>query len=335
MQPLYVLTDAERRGLHEVLAGIGADPYRDYPAFSREVATIVAGETVPGFLTQTCEVIRKQREAGTAEAHVLRNCPIDENLPELGHQDPLADKYARKTTFLAEATHELCAQLLGTPLLAYATRFNGDFFTDVIAHDKYRGQQTGFSEGELVYHNDRTAHPIRADFITLLGMRCPDSDLVYTSFVTGQSMLENLSAEEQQVLRQPHFLTPFDVVSRDNNSRLTASDQHPILENDHDFRYLDTHTRVAPDAPTEAKDALIALKNALARAFKQRHRMQTGDLFTFANQGGLHNRELVEVVDPDRVRDRWLLKTYAFRDSETADRLTGAWVGGIRGRVGD
>ncbi|MEO6502212.1 MAG: taurine catabolism dioxygenase TauD [Jatrophihabitantaceae bacterium] len=335
MEPLYVLTDAERRGLHEVLEKISVDPYRDYPGFSRAVAAIVDSDEAPDFLTQVCTLIRQRREAGTAEAHVLRNCPIDDDVPELGHQDPLADKYAMKTTFIAEATHELCAQLLGTPLLAYATRFNGDFFTDVIAHDKYRGKQTGFSEGELVYHNDRTAHPIRADFISLLGMRCPDSDLVYTSFVAGQSMLKNLSAQEQHVLRQPHFLTPFDVVSRDNNNRLTASDQHPILENEHDFRYLDTHTTVAPSSPVEAKDALIALKNALARAPKQRHRMRPGDFFTFANQGGLHNRELIEVLDPERVRHRWLLKTYAFRDHETADRLTGAWVDGIRGRVGD
>ncbi|MEU7566873.1 TauD/TfdA family dioxygenase [Streptomyces fradiae] len=335
MKPLHTLTDAERLELRALLEAVEGDPYRDYPAFSRSVGDLVGGGALPAFLPQVCAAIREERATGARAAHVLRNCPLDAHVPEIGNGDPLADKYARKHTFVAEAFHELFARLAGTPLLAYATRFNGDFFTDVIAHDRYAGRQTGFTDGELVFHNDRTAHRVRADFISLLGMRCPEQDLVYTGFVDGRALLAHLAPAEQAVLRQPYYTTPFDVVSRDGNGGLTASGPHPILEGSHSFRYLDTHTAVAGGCPGEAKDALIALKNALARAERIRHRVLTGDFLTFANQEGLHNRERVEVDDPRRARSRWLLKTYAFRDQAAADRHADHWVDGVRGRVGD
>ncbi len=335
MQPFYVLTDAERDELGAALASVTKSPYEDYPAFSRSVGDLVDRGDVPAFFAEAVAGIRAEREAGTSDAHVLRNCPIDEEVPVLGHDDPLADKYAKKTTFVAEVLLELFAQLAGTPLLAYDTRFNGDFFTDVIAINRYSGKQTGFSDGELVFHNDRTAHPVRADFISLVGMRCPEGELTYTGFVEGRALLAHLTAEEQEILRKPYFVTPFDVFSRDNNKSLTVSEAHPILERAHSIRYLDTHTTVAPDSPPEAKDTLIALKNALVRAEKKRHRILTGDLFSFANQDGLHSRDKIEVIDPERARSRWLLKTYAFRDEAMAEQHADKWIDGVRGRVGD
>ncbi|HEV2782733.1 MAG TPA: TauD/TfdA family dioxygenase [Actinophytocola sp.] len=335
MQLSHAFTDAERDGLRAVLRTVRAHPYRDPVAFSAEVAELIDRAEVPPELVEVARRIRKDRETGSAYAHALRNCPLDDHIPLLDQDDPLADKYVKKTTFVAEAFLQLFGHLVGTPLLAYGTRFNGDFFIDVIAINRYRGKQTGFSDGELAFHNDRTAHPVRADFITLLGMRCPDADITYTGFVSGPSLLAMLSEQDQHTLRQPYFYTPFDVLSRDKNNALTISDNHPIFYDEHSVRYVDTHTTVTPDAPPEAKDALIALKNALVRAEKVRHRIRTGDLFTFANQEGLHSREHIEINDPERARTRWLLKTYGFRDRETADRYAGRWLAGVPGRVGD
>ncbi|WP_399931103.1 TauD/TfdA family dioxygenase [Streptomyces kanamyceticus] len=335
MQPTYTLSNGERDALFTALGTVTENPYQDYPAFSKAVAALREGHLVPASFIAACETIRRERELGTSDAHALRNCPLDAEIPVLDHDDPLTDKYAKKQTFIGETLLELFAQLVGTPLLAYASRFNGDFFTDVVAINRYSGKQTGFSDGELVYHNDRTAHRVRADFITLLGMRCPEEELVYTGFVEGSALLAHLSPEEQQILRQPWFVTPFDVFSKDNNNSLTVSGVHPILENERSFRYLDSHTTVAPGSPAEAKDALLALHSALARAEKKRHRILVGDLFSFANQDGLHNREKIDVQDAERAKSRWLLKTYAFRDEALAQQHDGTWVDGIRGLVAD
>ena len=108
-----------------------------------------------------------------------------------------------------------------------------------------------------------------------------------------------------------------------------------MLENGHSFRYYATTTAVAPGSPEIAKDALIAMMNALTKAKRERHRMLTGDLLVFANQDGLHNREKVEVADPNAARTRWLLKTYAFRDDAAAERHSHKWMNDIRGLVAD
>jgi L-asparagine oxygenase len=334
MKPLLVLSDADRIELTKALGTVEANPYRDYPEFKRQVAQVSAAG-IPESVRQACEQIRRERAEGTAEGHVLRNCPVDDEIPFLDNEDPSGDKRALKTTFVAEGWLELFGQLCQTPLLSYATRFGGDFFIDVVAINRYKGQQTGYSDGEVVFHNDRTAHPVRADYITLLGMRCPPGELIYTGFVSGRQLLEQLDEATQHTLRQPYFMTPFDVVSRDADSSLDRSPAHPILSGNYSIRYLDTHTTVDVDAPAEAKDALLALKNALARSVKSRHRLLDGDMLTFANQEGLHNREHIEITDPDTALQRWLLKTYAFRDQAAADRHADRWIDGIPGKVGD
>jgi L-asparagine oxygenase len=335
MRPFFTFSNGERDELYTVLETVEKSPYADYHGFSSAVRDIMDRELAPTALIKVAEQIKTEREKGTSSTHVLRNCPRDRDLPQLGNDDPHAVKLARKKTFIGEAFLELFAQLTQTPLLSYATRFNGDFFTDVIAINKYRGKQTGYSDGDLVFHNDRTAHPVRADYISLLGMRCPIAEIVYTCLVEGQSLRAGIPAESRRVLTEPHFVTPFDIVSRDNNRSLTVSEKHPILVGTNGIRYLDTHTTIAPDAPPAAKDALLALKDALTRAVKKRHRILAGDLLTFANQNGLHSREIVERNDPELARSRWLLKTYAFRDRATADRHAGRWVDGVAGMVGD
>lgn len=334
MEPVYALTEAERAELYAVLESVGKNPYEDYEAFSLAVSDLIERGEVPAFFPEVIARITADRASGASYAHVIRNCPIDEDLPVLGNEDPVGEKHARKKTFVGEALLELFNQLAGTPLLAYA-RNRGDFFTDVVAINRYSGMLTGYSDSELYYHNDRTAHEVRADYIALLGMRSPDGDLIYTGFIDGRDILAHLSEAQQSQLRRPDFITPFDVFSKDNNQSLTTSGRHPIVENDHSFRYLDTATTVAPGAPEAAKDALLALKNAIAKADRLRHRILTRDLLVLANQDGLHSREKIEVNDPVRARSRWLLKTYAFRDGAAADRHSDKWLGGVRGRVAD
>ncbi|WP_405783131.1 TauD/TfdA family dioxygenase [Streptomyces sp. NBC_00859] len=331
MEPIHVLTPPQHDELLAALGAVPHNPYRDHEEFVAGVARV----TPPPFLVDVCSRIRQDRRSGRSEAHVIRNCPVDPNVPELDLDDPVADKYRKKTTFVGEAFLALVARLTDTPLMAYGSRNNGDFFTDVIAINKYSGMKTGFSDSELPFHNDRTAHWARADHIALLGMRCPQDEVIYTTFVSGRELLRNLSEQDQRILRRPYFTTSFDVFSRDTNSSQHSSGAHPILEGDHSIRYLETTTSVVPEAPGQAKDALLGLKNALVVAEKQRHRLRDGDLLLFANQDGLHSRDRIEILDAERAATRWLLKTYAFRDRAAADRYSGRWKNGVEGLIDD
>ena len=79
---------------------------------------------------------------------------------------------------------------------------------------------------------------------------------------------------------------------------------------------------MAKDAPTEAKDALLAFKNAIVKASKERVQIKDGDLLCIPNKGGLHAREIIENNDPQKGRIRWLLKTYNFRDTEILNKFS-------------
>ncbi|MFJ4374952.1 taurine catabolism dioxygenase TauD [Pseudomonas japonica] len=333
MLPLLTFTTDEKANLISLLDQCRLNPYSEYSAFSEQIRDLHA--QVPLRFLQACDTIAEQRAINQQKIHVLRNCPLDLEIPDLDAEDPVADKYRKKTRFISEGFLELFAQLTGTPLLSYETRNHGDFFTDVIAIKRYSGQLTGFSDSELVFHNDRTAHRVRADYVTLLGMRCPDDDLIYTGYIDGANILANLSPEHQICLREPHFYTRFDVFSRDMNKKLSTSEKHPILSNQHSIRFLDTMTLVAEDAPVAARDAFIAFQNAMTRATCQRHRILTGDLLTFANQDGLHNREKIDVLNPQSAASRWLLKTYAFKDAITAHSFRQYWSGNRAGCVVD
>ncbi|MFH7572376.1 taurine catabolism dioxygenase TauD, partial [Pseudomonas syringae pv. tagetis] len=80
-------------------------------------------------------------------------------------------------------------------------------------------------------HNDRTAHRVSADYITLLGMRCPEDDLIYTGYIDGVDIVKHLEPQHIPCLREPHFYTVFDVFSRDMNRQLSTSEKHAILSN--------------------------------------------------------------------------------------------------------
>lgn len=311
------LSEEAKARLSVLFLGLDSNPYKQYKEFHNEISHFSAENKVPQQFIDVCHTIKNDRKSGETYAHLIQNSPIDFDIPLFDHADPLNDKYAKKQTYLGESFLELLAQLTDAPPLAYDTRNNGDFFHDVYAHAKYSNTQTQKTDSELFYHNDRTAHEIRADYLALLGMRSYENNKIYTGYIDGRALLENLSEREQEILRKPYFITPFDDYSKDSNESQVSSDIHSILEDYQNFRYYDTRTTYSPDAPIEAREALLTLKDAIMKAQKDHIQIRSGELFVFPNQAGLHNREIIEVADSQEAKDRWILKTYNFKDSET------------------
>ncbi|MEX0446511.1 taurine catabolism dioxygenase TauD [Xenorhabdus sp. SGI246] len=320
MISVYKFDKLENKAIFNALNIINVNPYKNYLNFKREVSNLILLEKVPKKFIDICHKIKDERRLYGINAQLLKNLPIDRVVPEFDQEDPVNDKYRKKTTFIGESLLELFSQLTDSPLLAYQTRNNGDFFHDVYAHKKYSNTQTQKTDGELYFHNDRTAHPVRADFLSLLGMRCSEQNLIYTGYLDGKEILSWLKPESQQWLRQPWYITPYDEYSRDSNKKQLYSEKHVILENIHTFRYYDTRTTYLSDAPKEAIEALLELKIAITKAKKERVSINSGDLFSFANQDSLHNREIIKVVDKNAMKKRWLLKTYSFRNEECLNK---------------
>lgn len=334
MKPFYEFEVKKMHELRRILSDIRENPYTDYETFNQSIMSLASNNKIPGYLVRLCGKIAQDR-SNNQHVHVIRNCPIDENIPELNQDDPVNDKYKNKKTFISESFLALISNLLESPLLSYETRNNGDFFTDVIAINRFKGKTTGFTDSDLVYHNDRSAHPVRADYISLLGLRCSQLDLIYTNYIDSIEVLRNISKKHISILKQEFFYTVLDVFSKENNKEWIKSAKHPIILEDGRLRFQDTLTKVIQGAPNSAKDSLLAFKDAIIKSEKLRHRIECGDLFIFANQYGLHNRERIEVNDPVEARKRWLLKTYTFKNKETADKFSTIWVNGTYGCVPD
>ena len=237
--------------------------------FGESIVEKVRREKVPSFFSSLCETIKRTEKKDGKYNHLIRNLPIDQNLPMLDSDDPVNDKYLRKKTFLGESLLELVSHLLNLPLLAYQTRNNGDFFHDVYPVSKYRNTQTQKTDSDLYFHNDRTAHIVRPDYLILLGLRCYEGNRIYTGYVDGKDIIKRLSKKDQDSLRKGYYETPFDAYSQDSNKVQVKSEVHPVLKNQHSFRYYDTRTRIVEQAPPEAYYSLIALKNAITTAPKR------------------------------------------------------------------
>lgn len=335
MKEFFSFSTPESASLKLLLENLSTNPYKDYSAFHVEVTHLINASLVPESFLHACGRIRDARSTGGELAYLIRNCPIDATRPVFNQNNPVDDKYHQKRTYVGEGFLELFAQLTGTPLLAYETRNNGDFFHDVYAHNRYSGTQTQKTDGELYFHNDRTAHPVRADYLSLLGMRCSPDNLIYTLYIDGRDLLEHLAPKWQEQLRLPLYITPYDEYSKDSNTLQVSSKPHVVLEEEHCFRYYETRTKPAPWAPQEARDAIIALKDAIIKAKKSRVLINEADLFSFPNQAGLHSREIVEVKNADQAKLRWLLKTYSFRNKEYMRCFRGAYSTDVDGFVCD
>lgn len=335
MKAYHVFSEEQHKELCAALSDLSAiSPYVDYSAFQARMIRNVEEGVLPKFFLDLCERIRADRAHGR-HVHVLKNCPVDTDVPDLNHDDPVNDKYRLKKTFLGEAFLGTFAHLLENPLLSYASRNNGDFFTDVVSINRFRGMRTGFTDGDLIYHNDRSSHPVRADYITLLGVRCPEDDLVYTTYVDSQDIISHLTPEQVEALSEKWYYTEVDDLTKDKIKNWDRSTAHAVLQGEGKICFTDTMTHPLPDAPVAAVHALLAFTNAVTKAMKHRHKLDYGDLLVFSNQYGLHNRERIEVNNPEDTAKRWLLKTYSFKSRAVADTYADYWVNDVYGCVSD
>lgn len=316
MKACYEFSHVDNCFLEELLGKIIINPYTQYNAFKEYIKNIISSAVLPPSLIQICQIIVAERNDKGVHVHVIKNCPIDSDLPDLDPDDPVKHKYNAKKTFIGEAFLEIMAQLQGTPLFSYQSRNNGDYFTDLVSFNKFKGKNTGFTDGDLIYHSDRSYHPVRADYVSLLGLRVNESELIYTNYMDVKDLKNFLSPNDIEQLSQEVFLTDVDDRSKESNNSWECSTRHAIFINDDLIRYQDTFTRPENPDDIESLRSLLKLKDAMSRASKIRHQVMKGELLIFGNQTGIHNREWIDVVNHEEGRKRWLLKTYSFSNQK-------------------
>lgn len=82
MKPLISFSESEKSLLISELDTIHDNPYENYEIFSKSIGKLIENNKIPHFFIEICEQIAYERNSGISLIHVLRNCPIDNNLPD-------------------------------------------------------------------------------------------------------------------------------------------------------------------------------------------------------------------------------------------------------------
>lgn len=301
----FVFGDEDRDRLGAELLAIEPNPYREYESHREAIAELIAAGDVPAALLDFAAQVRGWDR--TQRPFVLiKNCPIDTDVPAFDFVRPVESKHELKRTFVAEGFLALYALLLGTPPVGYANVNDGDVFQDIYPKTSMQDTQSQKALGEIRFHKDLANHFVRPDYVNMLSMRADARNRVYTCFVSNDQALERLGAETARVLREVEFHTPYDDLTvAGANVELGEAPPHPVLSGDVDLRFFEGRTVGLTPRAERAVEELTETLHAL----KARVLLMPGDFLSEHNNFSIHCKEIAHVDDEDILKTRWIIKT--------------------------
>ena len=304
----YIFSSEANEALTKRLLEIDANPYKDYAGFQAQVSALIAeGQAIPEDFRNLCHA--KTYVNQYADPYVLlKNCPVDPDLPMLDLDDPVNDKRNRKTTYVSEAFLMLYADLMRQEPIGYINVNDGDVFQDIHPMRSLMETQSQKAAKTIFFHKDLANHFVRPDWVNILGLRASPENEIYTSFVRNRDLLDFLSEDVKEGLRDERFYTPYDDLTlSSSNKKLGKAPIHRILggAESYDIRFFENRT-VGIDA--KAQELVDEVTNAL-HSLKQRLLILKGDFIGSANNECIHNKEVVRIGDESAVTNRWLMKT--------------------------
>lgn len=303
----YVFANKERDALKSNLLQIKENPYTSYAEFEDRIDRIAEGGVVSDDFQALCEH-KRVADVYDDPYVLLKNCPVDDNLPVLDYDSPVVDKRNRKTTYVAEGFLLLYAKLMRQEPIGYINVNDGDVFQDIHPMRRLAQSQSQKALETIHFHKDLANHFVRPDWVNILGLRASPENEIYTSFVKNKELLDTLPDETKDVLRSEEFYTPYDDLTlASENKKLGRAPNHRILggATDYDFRFFENRTIGLTDRARGAVAEVVAALHRLKRPLL----ILQGDFIGSANNECIHNKEVVRIGDPDAQHNRWLMKT--------------------------
>jgi L-asparagine oxygenase len=313
-----VFSDDERDLLKSALVKVKENPYSAYSHFEEHIEHIIASDAVTDRLRNLCE----QKRSGNVyeDPYVrMKNCPVDDELPKLSFDSPVIDKRNLKKTYVTEGFLLLYAKLMQQEPIGYINSNDGDIFQDIHPMRRLAQTQSQKALDTIYFHKDSANHFVRPDWVNILGLRASSANEILTSFVKNKDLLEALSTETKDILRQEVFYTPFDdVTTSSENKKLGKAPNHRILggATDYDFRIFENRTVGLNDQACEAVSEVLEMLHRLKRPLL----ILKGDFIGSANNECVHNKEVSRIGDPDAQQNRWLMKTVNVKQLDVHQR---------------
>jgi len=302
----YHFSNQETSKLQKVL-NIKINPYQKQSAFFSAIKTLANTVNSLSFFKDLCQQISCANLYETP-AFILKNCPIDAELPVFDIENPVDSKYQLKNTFISEAFLALYSEYTNSAPMGYKNINNGDHFHDVYPMKKLINSQSQKSLITLGFHNDLPNHIARPDWVNILCLRNHHDNQVSTTVINNTDIIKNLDSETLAILKQPIFKTPQEVISVHGGSDPDAIPLKAIYREDDlmPLCYFETRTK----ATTSIGEKAIAILNAVLHKVKQRVFLMPGDFISIANNYSLHAREVISLGNKQAHQKRWLQKTF-------------------------
>ena len=214
-----------------------------------------------------------------------------------------------ETTFLAKAQATFL-QYMGE-MISYEAEGYGRLFQDVIPVEKMSKQQTSISSVELELHTEQAFSELRPDILSLACLRGDANAKTYILPV--HKIIENMTKEECDLLKQPLWYTSVDLSFKMNGNDFIKGDIRgplPILlTND---RLLFDQDLMKGTTPESCR--LIQKIIDIYKSCRETHCLQPGDIIFIDNNRAVHGRSSFSPKYDGK--DRFLIRCFAAFDLE-------------------
>lgn len=260
-------------------------------------------------------------ESNDRGALLVRNVPIDEELPET----PQDGRPARaKATRVSETALLLVMSWLGDPI-GYVEEKDGRLVHDVAPKPGREHEQENTGSDFFDVHTENAFHPFKPDFIGLLCLRQDHERVAKTMVASARESIPLLREEDVQELRKPLFQHRVPSSFATSGTDGVLSRPAPVLSGPPSNPEIVVDAFNTVPLSERASAALTALLGAL-RSGLDGWALEPGDLLVIDNRHAVHAR--TSFVPRYDGRDRWLQRVYAVEDlgASSAVRRPGSHV---------
>ena len=236
---------------------------------------------------------------------------IDQNIPNT----PINNKNkVGETTNLARIQAILLCSI--SDIIAYEAECYGNIFQDVVPIQKMEKEQTSLSSNtELEIHTEQVFSKLRPDLISL---GCLRGDINAKTYILPvQTIIDNLSDSDVELLKQPLWKTGIDLSFKLNNYEFTEGDIRgpmPILDQDYrsNGRYNLLFDQDLMFGITEESNLLIKKIVDIYYQHRISYNLKPGEIIIIDNRHAVHGRS--PFFPKYDGKDRFLIRCFSVFD---------------------
>jgi L-asparagine oxygenase len=302
------ITEDELNILKNLASKITTNPSKNPDAFCNQTKKI--SKDLPDRIQiELMNFIENGNENGYL---LISGINIDDNIPDTPSNNTFK---IGETTILAKIQATMSSLI--SDIIAYEAEGYGDIFQDIVPIQKMKMEQTSLGSGtELEIHTEQAFSKLRPDILSLACLRGDPNAVTYILPV--QTIIDNLSDVDVELLKQPLWKTGVDLSFKLNNHEFIEGDirgPFPILNIENQYnngRYNLVFDQDLMFGINEDAQQLIGKIVDIYYKHRIHHNLKPGEIIIIDNRHAVHGRS------PFRPKydgkDRFLVRCFSVFD---------------------